>query len=106
MIAISPRNIIQKVSSFIKEWTPHIIDELNKQFIKCCKKKNDFVWHCHKNEDKLFMVLKITLLMDFKNSQTVEVNEGNLLILPKVVEYRQHPNGKLFLTYCSTQKPL
>ena len=88
-------NIMEKFSLFTKEWTPKIIGELNGQYVKICKLKDDFVWHSHENEDELFMVFKGTLLMDFKDGRTVKVNEGEILIVPKGVEHRPHTNGEV-----------
>ena len=88
-------NIMEKFSLFKKEWTPKIIGELNGQYVKICKLKDDFVWHSHENEDELFMVFKGTLLMDFKDGRTVRVGEGEILIVPKGVEHRPHTNGEV-----------
>ena len=88
-------NIMEKFSLFNEQWTPKIIGELNGQYVKICKLKDDFVWHSHENEDELFMVFKGTLLMDFKDGRTVKVNEGEILIVPKGVEHRPHTNGEV-----------
>jgi mannose-6-phosphate isomerase-like protein (cupin superfamily) len=95
MQAIESINIMEKFSMFDKQWTPHIIGELNGQFVKLCKLKDEFVWHSHENEDELFMVFKGTLLMDFRDGRTVEVKEGEILIVPKGVEHRPHTNGEI-----------
>ncbi|HTF21846.1 MAG TPA: cupin domain-containing protein [Chryseolinea sp.] len=95
MQAIKPINIAEKFSLFETLWTPHIIGELNGQYVKLCKLKDDFVWHSHDNEDELFMVFKGTLLMDFRDGTTVEVKEGEILIVPKGVEHRPHTQGDL-----------
>ena len=92
---IKPINIINKFSLFNEEWTPKIIGELNGQYVKICKLKDDFVWHSHKNEDELFMVFKGTLLIDFRGGRTVKVKEGEILIIPKGVEHRPHTNGEI-----------
>ncbi|MBK6861693.1 MAG: cupin domain-containing protein [Saprospiraceae bacterium] len=88
-------NLMQKFSLFDKLWTPHIIGELNGQYVKLCKLKGDFVWHSHEHEDELFMVFKGTLLMDFRDGTTVAVHEGEVLIVPKGVEHRPHTDGEL-----------
>ena len=88
-------NIAQKFSLFDALWTPHIIGELNGQYVKLCKLKDDFVWHSHEHEDELFMVFKGTLLMDFRDGTTVSVNVGEILIVPKGVEHRPHTNGDI-----------
>ena len=94
MKKIESINISQKFSKFEKQWTPHIIGELNNQYVKLCKLKDDFVWHKHDDEDELFMVFKGTLLMDFRDGRTVEVGEGEILIVPKGVEHRPRTNGE------------
>ena len=95
MKKIEPINIMDKFSLFNEEWTPKIIGELNDQYVKLCKLKDDFVWHSHENEDELFMVFKGTLLIDFRDGRTVEVKEGEILIVPKGVEHRPHTNGDI-----------
>jgi|TARA_B110000240_G_C13346065_1_gene387603 mannose-6-phosphate isomerase-like protein (cupin superfamily) len=95
MKKIDSINLMEKFSLFTKEWTPKIIGELNGQYVKICKLKNDFVWHSHENEDELFMVFKGTLLMDFRDGRTVKVREGEVLIVPKGVEHRPHTNGEI-----------
>ena len=95
MKKIESINISEKFSKFEKQWTPHIIGELNNQYVKLCKLKDDFVWHKHDDEDELFMVFKGTLLMDFRDGRTVEVYEGEILIVPKGVEHRPRTNGEI-----------
>ena len=40
---IEPINIMNKFSLFSTEWNPKIIGELNGQYVKLCKFKDDFV---------------------------------------------------------------
>ena len=95
MNKIKPINIMNKFSLFNEKWTPKIIAELNDQHIKVCKLKDDFVWHSHENEDELFMVFKGKLFIDFRDGSTVEVNEGEIIIIPKGIEHRPHTNGEI-----------
>ena len=95
MKKIEPINIMDKFSLFNEEWTPKIIGELNDQYVKLCKLKDDFVWHSHENEDELFMVFKGTLLMEFRDGRTVKIKQGEILIVPKGVEHRPHTNGEV-----------
>ena len=90
-----PINIMEKFASFDQLWTPHIIGELNGQYVKLCKLQHDFVWHSHEHEDELFLVFKGKLLMDFRDGRTVTVNEGEILIVPKGVEHRPHTHGDI-----------
>ena len=95
MEKIQSINLKDKFSKFDKQWTPYIIGELNSQYVKLCKMKDNFVWHMHENEDELFMVFKGTLFMDFKDGKTLEVGEGEILIVPKGVEHRPRTNGEI-----------
>ena len=81
-------NIMEKFSLFDKQWTPHIIGELNGQYVKLCKLKDEFVWHSHANEDELFMVFEGTLYMDFRDGRTESIKAGEIIIIPKGVEHR------------------
>ena len=68
---------------------------MNNQYVKVCKLKDDFVWHKHDEEDELFMVFKGKLFIDFKHQSSVEVNEGEIVIVPKGVEHRPRTNGDI-----------
>ena len=95
MNEIKAINISEKFSLFDTHWTPHIIGELNGQYVKLCKLIDEFIWHCHENEDELFMVFKGTLLMDFRDGKTLKINEGEICIVPKGVEHRPRTNGEV-----------
>jgi mannose-6-phosphate isomerase-like protein (cupin superfamily) len=97
MREIKKINIMDKFSLFDEKWTPKIVGELNDQYVKLCKLKDNFIWHSHENEDELFMVFMGTLYIDFREEKTIEINEGEMLIVPKGVEHRPRTNGELVL---------
>ena len=80
-------NLMQKFGLFNDHWSPKIIGGLNGQEIKLAKVKGEFVWHNHKDEDELFFVVKGKLKIAFED-KTVEINEGEMLIVPKGVEHK------------------
>lgn len=80
-------NIKEKLSQVREHWSPHIIGELNGQHVKAVKLLGEFVWHHHDNEDELFLVVHGRLTMEFRD-RTVEVNEGEFIIVPRGVEHR------------------
>jgi len=79
-------NLKKKFEKFNEQWSPHIVAELNDQYIKLAKVQGDFVWHDHANEDELFVVLKGTLIMEFRDGLQ-EVGPGEILVVPKSVEH-------------------
>jgi mannose-6-phosphate isomerase-like protein (cupin superfamily) len=80
-------NLLEKFNLFSEHWSPKIIGELNGQQVKLTKLKGEFVFHRHENEDELFMVVKGSFQMVYRD-KTVEVNEGEILIVPKGVEHK------------------
>lgn len=80
-------NLKEKFSLFEEHWTPKIVGALNGQQVKLAKLKGDFIWHSHENEDELFMIIKGTLKMEFRD-KVVELSEGEVLIVPKGIEHR------------------
>jgi mannose-6-phosphate isomerase-like protein (cupin superfamily) len=80
-------NIDEKLNTFSDYWNPRVIGELNGQFVKAVKLKGEFVWHHHDVEDELFLIIKGTLRMEFRD-RIEEVNEGEFIIVPRGVEHR------------------
>jgi len=80
-------NIDEKLSLFSEHWDPKIVGELNGQYVKLVKFKDEFVWHRHDNEDEMFFVLKGKFNMEYRD-KTVEINENEFVIVPRGVEHR------------------
>lgn len=80
-------NLHQKFSLFNEHWSPKIVGELNGQQVKIAKVEGEFVWHQHENEDELFLVVKGKLRIEFRD-KVEELNEGELLVVPKGVEHK------------------
>ena len=90
---INITNINKKFELIAEYWMPKIIGELNGQYVKLAKIKDELIWHSHQDEDEMFIVFKGTLIMDFRN-ETTETKEGEILIIPKGVEHRPRTNGE------------
>ncbi len=80
-------NLAEKLSLFNDHYNPRIIGELNGQHVKLVKLKGEFVWHKHEVEDELFLVIKGKLRMEYRD-RTVEINEGEFIIVPHGVEHK------------------
>jgi mannose-6-phosphate isomerase-like protein (cupin superfamily) len=79
-------NLKEKFSLFSDHWHPRILGEVNDCHIKAVKLKGEFVWHHHDNEDELFLVIKGTLRMKFRDHEAT-IREGELVIVPRGVEH-------------------
>ena len=86
-IMIKKINISQKLSQFKDHWNPRIIGELNQQHVKLAKLKGEFIWHKHEDEDEMFLVLKGTLKIEFRD-RTETIQENEIIIVPKGVEHK------------------
>lgn len=84
-----PFNIEQSFESITDYWSPKVIGELNGQYIKIAKLKGDFVWHDHKDEDELFLIVKGNLSIDFKDT-TVHLRKGEGFVVPKTTMHKPH----------------
>lgn len=82
-------NLTEKLGLFSDYWHPRIIGALNGQHVKLAKVQGDFIWHSHEAEDELFLVVRGKLIMDFRD-RTVELDPGEMIIVPKGVEHRPH----------------
>lgn len=80
-------NLTEKLSKFSAHWSPKIVAALNGQHVKLVKFRGEFVWHHHEHEDELFLVVQGSFRMEFRD-RTVELREGELLVVPRGVEHR------------------
>lgn len=80
-------NLAEKLSLFSDYYNPRIVGELNNQQVKLAKLKGEFIWHKHDDEDELFLVIKGTLSMEYRD-KTVEINEGEFIIVPRGTEHK------------------
>jgi mannose-6-phosphate isomerase-like protein (cupin superfamily) len=80
-------NIAEKFTLFDDQWSPRIIGQLNGQEVKIAKVRGEFVWHDHANEDEMFLIIKGTLKLEFRD-RTITLNEGEMLIVPRGVEHK------------------
>jgi mannose-6-phosphate isomerase-like protein (cupin superfamily) len=79
-------NLKQKLSLFESYWQPKIVGELNGQLVKLAKLKGEFVWHQHRDEDELFMVLHGELIIRLRD-RDVTLQTGEFMIIPRGTEH-------------------
>jgi mannose-6-phosphate isomerase-like protein (cupin superfamily) len=81
--AVSPK---QLAAALTELWSPRVIGEVDDAYIKVSKVHGSLAWHSHKNEDELFLILKGRLRIEME-SGAVELNEGEMFIVPKGVRH-------------------
>jgi len=81
-------NLVEAADARIgKVFDPHIAGDVNDAQVKIAKFGETFDWHAHENEDEAFLVLRGRIAIDFRDG-SVELGEGDFLVVPKGVEHR------------------
>jgi mannose-6-phosphate isomerase-like protein (cupin superfamily) len=80
-------NIAEKLSLIDDYWNPRIAAQLNGQAVKLVKLSGEFVWHHHEEEDELFLVIRGSLRMCFRDREVV-VHPGEFIVVPRGVEHK------------------
>lgn len=82
-----PISLAEKLALISTHWDPKIVAELNGQHVKLVKILGEFVWHHHEHEDELFLVLRGSFRMEYRDRR-VELREGDMVVVPRGVEHR------------------
>ena len=85
-IFVDKVNLCEKFALFYDHWSPKIVGELNDSYVKLAKFKGEFVWHHHANEDELFLLVRGSLLIKFRDHE-VRLEPGEFVIVPRGVEH-------------------
>jgi len=98
-------NLAQKFSQIHEYWEPYIAGELNGQMVKLDKLKGEFIWHHHDHEDELFLVVKGTLRMKFRDHESI-IREGEFVIVPRKVEHKPVADEEVHLVLIEPKSTL
>jgi len=86
--------LLEKFASFDEHWSPRIVGELNGQHVKLVKFQGEFVWHHHDLEDELFLVVRGSFRMDYRDEaggeRSLAIAEGEFVIVPRGTEHRPY----------------
>ncbi len=84
---MSKINIAEKFKLFDDHWSPRVVAELNGQEVKLVKLKGEFCWHRHENEDELFLVIKGSFKMEYRD-RTERLDEGEMVVVSRGIDHR------------------
>ncbi len=80
-------NLAEKFALISEHWRPKAVGELNNQEIKLAKIKGEFPWHQHEREDEMFLAVRGSFRIEFRD-KTIDLNEGEFVVVPRGVEHR------------------
>ena len=81
-------DLAAKFAAISEHWRPRLVGELNGQEVKLAKLHGEFIWHHHADEDELFLVVRGRLRIEIRGQETVVLEPGQFLIVPRGVEHR------------------
>lgn len=80
-------NLAEKLEKFSDHWAPKIIAQMNDVQFKLAKIQGEFVWHSHAHTDEVFIVLKGSMAIRFRD-RSVRLSQGELCVVPRGVEHK------------------
>ncbi len=98
-------NLKEKFSRFSDYTNPRVIGEINDMQVKAVKLKGEFIWRHHDAEDELFLVVKGTLRMKFRDHEAI-VREGEFVIVPKGVEHCPAADEEVYIVLIEPKSTL
>ncbi len=90
---VSPRKAAESLTEL---WSPRVIGEVDDAYIKVARVHGSLAWHSHENEDELFLILKGHLRIEMEDG-AVELDEGDMFIVPKGVRHNPVAEGECHL---------
>ncbi len=85
-------SVDEKLSQIQKHYDPHIVGELNGQYVKLVKFVGPFPWHHHEAEDEMFLVVNGRFRMEYRDPDNAEkqiwIEKGEFIVVPRGVEHR------------------
>ena len=80
-------NIDEKLAKITQHYSPKIVGELNGQYVKLVIFKGPFIWHKHDQEDEMFLVVKGSFRMEFRD-HSEDIHAGEFIVVPRGMEHR------------------
>lgn len=80
----SPKAIAAALTDY---WSPRVVGEVDDSYIKVAKVSGSLCWHSHDEEDELFLVLQGHLRIELEDAAAVELDEGEMFVVPKGVRH-------------------
>jgi quercetin dioxygenase-like cupin family protein len=86
-VSAGPRNLLEEAASLPQLWSPRVVGEANGQYVKVARLQGEFIWHSHRDEDELFVVLKGRLTLRLRDREPAVLGPGDAFVVPRGVEH-------------------
>jgi mannose-6-phosphate isomerase-like protein (cupin superfamily) len=102
-MASRPINLKTTLGSFSEIYAPRIVARVDDYDVRVAHVEGDHVWHVHDDTDEFFLVvdgsIDISLRRDDGTTETVELRDGDLFVVPRGVEHRPSSSGGSVLIF-------
>ena len=89
-------NISDEFATIDEYWSQRVVGEANGTLIKLAKGTGATIWHQHDDQDEVFLIHRGTLIVELRD-QTITLEAGELLVVPRGVEHRPRAEGDVEL---------
>jgi mannose-6-phosphate isomerase-like protein (cupin superfamily) len=98
-----PISLSQALAAFTEIYSPRIVGRVNDYDVKIAHTRGDHVWHVHEDTDEFFLVLDgrfgIALREAGGQERTVELNAGDIFVVPRGTEHKPSSPGGAILMF-------
>ena len=88
MFMVSVVDLADVMRSLEATWSPVNVAGVNDQVVRAALFHGEYHWHKHDEEDELFFVYSGSIRIQVRDEATVELNEGQLCVIPKGVWHK------------------
>ncbi len=91
-------NLSERVQAVDQYWQPRVIGAVNDHHVKIVRLAGSFLWHHHETEDEMFLVLRGTLHMHYRQDgkeQVAVIGPGEFIVVPKRIEHMPVADGEV-----------
>jgi mannose-6-phosphate isomerase-like protein (cupin superfamily) len=97
--SVTPRDKIRltdKFALFSEHWSPKVVAAVNDHELRLVKFQGALDWHDHESSDELFLVIKGSMTVHFRDGD-VTVSEGEMIRIPRQVEHRPEAEHEVWV---------
>jgi mannose-6-phosphate isomerase-like protein (cupin superfamily) len=98
-----PIRLSQALAAFTEIYSPRIVGRVNDYDVKIAHTRSDHVWHVHEDTDEFFLVIDgrfdIALREADGQERTVELNAGDIFVVPRGTEHKPSSPGGAILMF-------
>ncbi len=95
-------NILEQFDRVTDFWSPKVIGRVNDQYVKIAKLLGEFTWHKHDDEDELFLVIRGTMTLQFREGDAVTLAPGEFHIVPRGVMHNPVAHSECWVMLIET----